>query len=349
MSDTSKLRRRAQNALKDGTPPPSIESANKGNLDKMVTTGSTLLDLAISGEVSERGGVPSGVLVEVFGASGSGKSALVSEMAGHAINNGGTAAILDPEGRLDHEHAKIYGLDMTKVDYSMPDTVTDIFEYMDKWEPATEEATNLIMVDSLAALSTNMEMKENDAMGMRRAKEFSEGLRKLCRRIKKNDWIVACTNQVRVNVKTGGVSTPGGLGVGFYSSIRIKIAPAYKNGKLKKVVTVNGTKQEKIYGVKSECTIVKSSVDAPFRVAPIFLVFDYGIDNLRANLLYLQENGADGIFSFKDFSCKTINKAIEYAEEHELETDIENRVITLWREIQRELATPRKRKKGRIE
>ncbi len=350
MSKNAKLLRRAQKALKEeGETPPLMETTNKGNFDKTVSTGSTLLDLAISGGITKYGGVPSGVLIEVFGASGSGKSALVSEMAGHAVDNGGTAAILDPEGRLDHDHAKIYGLDMKKVDYSMPNTVTNVFQYMNDWEPPTEDALNLIMVDSLAALSTDMEMKEADNMGMRRAKEFSEGCRKLCRKIKNNDWVIACTNQVRVNVKTGGTSTPGGMGVGFYSSIRIKIVPTFKNGKLKKVATINGVKQEKVYGIQSDCTIIKSSVDAPFRTAPIFFVFDYGIDNLRANLIYLRENGKDDAFVFENFTCKTINKAIEYAEENNLEDDIIEKVVILWNEIQQELSTPRKRKKGRIE
>ena len=37
---------------------------------KLVSTGSTLLDLAISGGTYDEGGLPGGILVEIFGPSG---------------------------------------------------------------------------------------------------------------------------------------------------------------------------------------------------------------------------------------------------------------------------------------
>ena len=43
----------------------------------MVSTGSTLLDLAISGTRVRGGGYPGGILVEIFGASGTGKNCYV--------------------------------------------------------------------------------------------------------------------------------------------------------------------------------------------------------------------------------------------------------------------------------
>lgn len=272
-------------------------------------------------------------------------SALLSEMAGNVQEQKGSLSVLDPEGRLDHEHAKIYGLHLSEGTYYMPDTVTEVFEHINEWEPENEVGPNMIMTDSLAALSTSMEMKEEDAMGMRRAKEFSQGLRKICRKIKNKNWLIACSNQIRVNMKTGGFSTPGGMGIPFYCSVRIQLSTPFKNKYLKKVVTVNGAKQEKIYGIRTECKIVKSSVDEPFRTAAFYLIFDYGIDDLRANLEYLKENSSDSAYIFPDFTCKTINKAIEYAEENDLEEYVRQRVISLWHEIQNKLRTPRKSKR----
>jgi len=347
MAKTAKLLRRANKALRDGEEsPPLVHSANTGNFEQIVSTGSTLLDLAISGGVTKSGGIPMGILVEIFGASGSGKSAILSEMAGNIQKAEGSLSVLDPEGRLDHEHAKIYGLHLSEGTYHMPDTVTEVFEHIDAWEPENETGPNMVMTDSLAALSTDMEMKEDDAMGMRRAKEFSQGLRKVCRKIKNNNWLIACSNQVRVNLKTGGFSTPGGMGIPFYCSLRIQLSPSFKNKYLKKVVTVNGVKQEKIYGIKTECKIIKSSIDAPFRTAYFYLIFDYGVDDLRANLEFLKENSADTAYNFKDFECKTLNKAIEYAEENDLEPEVKERVISLWHEIQNQLRTPRKSKRN---
>lgn len=347
MSKRATLTKRAKEAIsvEGETPPTDVNHTNKGNFDVMVSTGSTLLDLAISGGVTEEGGVPVGILMELYGPPASGKTAIISEMAGNALHAGGSAAILDPEGRLDHEHAKIYNLDITKTQYEMPDTVTEVFDFMELWEPENECGPNIIMTDSLAALSTNMEMKDDDAMGMRRAKEFSQGLRKICRKIKKNDWLIACTNQVRVNIKSGGEVTPGGMGIPFYASLRIRIAQAFQNKYLKKTVTINGVKQEKIYGIKSECVIKKSSIDAPYRSAVIYFIFDYGIDDVRANLEFLKENSSDTGYVLKNETYKSMAKAISVVEENDLEEYLKKKVIALWHEIQRELTVVRKQKR----
>ena len=42
------------------TPPQKISIQNKGNFERMVSTGSTLLDLAISGGRVRGGGIPGG-------------------------------------------------------------------------------------------------------------------------------------------------------------------------------------------------------------------------------------------------------------------------------------------------
>ncbi len=343
----SALRERAKQAMKGGEKsPPNIKHNNSGNLDTMISTGSTLLDLAISGTVTKYGGVPVGILMELYGPPGAGKTGVLSEMAGNAIRAGGTSAILDPEGRMDKEYAKVFGLDLDKnIDYSMPNTVTDVFDFIEQWEPETDAGPNMVMTDSLAALSTKMEMDDEDAMGMRRAKEFSQCLRKVCRQIKNKNWLIACTNQVRVNLQSGGETTPGGMGIPFYSSLRIRIAHAYRNKFLKKTATINGVKQEKIYGVKSECIIKKSSIDVPYRSAFIYFIFDYGIDDVRANLEYLKDNTEVNGYEINGKIYKTMGKAIEVVEENELEDEIKERTVTLWHQIQEALTITRKTKK----
>ena len=60
---------------------PKDKKDQDGNFETVISTGSTLLDLAISGKRVHGGGLPSGILVEVFGPSGSGKTVLLSEIA----------------------------------------------------------------------------------------------------------------------------------------------------------------------------------------------------------------------------------------------------------------------------
>jgi RecA/RadA recombinase len=62
--------------------------------DKVVSTGSTLLDLAIAGKKVRGGGLPGGILVEIYGPSGSGKTSLLAEIAHQCNEKGGLFAFV---------------------------------------------------------------------------------------------------------------------------------------------------------------------------------------------------------------------------------------------------------------
>ena len=153
--------------------------APPGDAAYVTSTGSTLLDLAISGTRIRGGGIPAGILVEIFGPSSSGKTVLLCEIAGY-VQKKGEVMFNDPEGRLNKQFASIFGLRIKDKNYAQPDTVPEIFKAVRDWKPG--DGHHGIFADSLAALSTDLEMgKEGDKMGMRRPKEFSEELRKTCR------------------------------------------------------------------------------------------------------------------------------------------------------------------------
>ncbi|MHA2070034.1 MAG: hypothetical protein ACXABY_37185, partial [Candidatus Thorarchaeota archaeon] len=67
--------------------------------DRMYSTGSTQLDLAISGTRVRGGGIPGGIMVEIFGPPSTGKTALLAEIIAGAQLKGGEAMFGDPEGR----------------------------------------------------------------------------------------------------------------------------------------------------------------------------------------------------------------------------------------------------------
>ena len=81
--------------------------------------------------------------------------------------------------------------------------VNELFEPVCKWEPKTGNgAINGVFADSLAALSTELELADGDKYGMRRAKEFSEECRKVCRAATQRNLLMVCSNQVRTNLDT---------------------------------------------------------------------------------------------------------------------------------------------------
>lgn len=312
---------------------------------KIVSTGSTLLDLAISGSRVRGGGLPAGIILEVFGPSGAGKTAILAEIASSTQYNKGQVMFCDPEARLDEEYSRIYGMELDKENYHRPDTVNELFDKIWTWEPDSN-VINTVCADSLAALSTEMEMEDEDKMGMKRAKDFSTGLRKTCRLIANDNLIIACSNQEREG--TGGNPvTPGGKGIPYYSSVRIRITPEFKGNKIKKSKKIGGKTVEKITGIKSRCVIKKNSCDEPFRECNVSIVFNYGIDDVRDNLQYLKDMNGEPKFIIDDFETTLIDKAIYHVEEFELTDEIRELVIDKWEEINESFKTTRKRKNRR--
>lgn len=325
--------------------PQGEERIDKVDMRNVLSTGSTLLDLAISGKRRRGGGVPGGIMIEISGPESSGKTAILAEISSNSQSKGGDVLFLDPEARLDKEYAEIYGLVLsdTANNYKRPNTVKEMFKELWEWKPANESSDiiNVISADSLAALSTEMEMDEEDKMGMKRAKDFSEGFRKSCRMLASNNWLLACSNQLREST-TGGTDSPGGKAIKYYASVRMTIKQDFKNGKIIRQKKIAGVDVKKVQGINSTCRIIKSSVDNPFREAPVSIIFGYGIDDIRANLEYYKDMTGDGKYYGGKFS--TIDKAIDYVEENELEAELKEKVIDLWEDIEEQFTIRRKTK-----
>jgi RecA/RadA recombinase len=309
---------------------------------QFISTGSTLLDLAISGGVCEEGGIPGGILVELFGPSGSGKTAVLCEIAGDIQNQGGEVLFRDPEGRLDASFASIFGLNIALDSdrYSQPDTVTEFFDGIEDWKPTPSDLVHGICGDSLAALSTEMEMEKGDKMGARRAKEFSEELRKICRLIKQRNYLLVCSNQVRIDFNTGGTTTPGGKAVGFYSSLRLWFR---KTEKLQRSVKLkSGVEQKRVIGICTQVEVYKSSIDKPHRTSPIYIIFDYGIDDIRGNLQYIKDMTKEKTYGFNGIPLGIgIEGAIKKVEKEGLGEALKERTIELWNEIESQFDSAR--------
>lgn len=318
-------------------------------VEQVVSTGSTLLDLAISGGRKRGGGLPGGILVEVFGRPGTGKTALLAEICASAQARDGEVEFADAEGRLDKEYTRIYGVHLhERFNYYRPKLVTEIFDHLWKWKPERNDVVNVFGSDSIAALESELAMSDKgDKMGMKRAKDLSAGLRKTCLLIGEDNKLVVFTNQVRMS-ESGGDNTTGGLGVPYFASLRIKVAAGYPKSKLieKETVDIGGKKidEEKVIGVISNCTVVKSTVDDPWREAPIYIVFGYGVDDIRANLQYLKEKTNASTYDAINKSFQSMKFARRYIQENNLEKELQNRVIDVWTKIEKAFKSKQKPK-----
>lgn len=307
--------------------------------NKMLSTHSTLLDLAISGGRTYEGGIPACILAEIYGPAGSGKTAILSEVGADAQEQAGDLITLDPESRIDMEYAKIYRLDLDKKNYFRPSTIKEVFDKLDNWKPSSA-GPHVAITDSLAALTTEFELDTGDKMGMRRAKEFSQYLRTHARMI--SEMLLLCSNQERDG--DYGKTTPGGNAIGYYSSLRIRVAQI-KPVELEKQLS-SGVKVKKVIGIMSECKITKSTVDDPYRKAPIYIIFGRGIDDVRGNLQYLKDMMGETTYITPDGkSFRGMDQAITYVENNGLVNSLRNKTIELWHEIDQLFATNKERER----
>ncbi len=338
LSDQVKEHAQARSEVSDG--PPEFD----GSVEQVISTGSTLLDLAISGGRVRGGGIPKGILVEIFGPPSAGKTILLCEIAGSVQRQGGRVMFRDPEARLNKSFARLFGLNPDEIDYGSPSTVMELFAPIRKWKPEPPSKIHGIFADSLAALSTEWEMEDRDTYGMRRAKEFSEQCRLTCRILAERGFLMVCSNQVRQNVDGGPYApkyrTPGGEAIGFYASLRLRLSSPKK---IKVNRQVKGKTLSKAVGIAAEAEVFKSSVWEPFHTAPVYLLFDYGIDDIRANLMYLKKyTGATQYVVGGEKVGSSIEEAIARVEADGLEESLRQEVIDLWSGIEEKFRSNRK-------
>jgi hypothetical protein len=259
----------------------------------------------------------------------------------------------DPESRLNKQFSRRFGMEPDEADYSSPDTVPKVFEPIREWKPKNKDVVNGIFADSLAALSTDLEIGEkSDKMGMRRAKEFSQECRKTCRIITKNNYLMVCSNQLRATGNTFGPAedATGGNAIPYYSSLRIKIQ---LKEKLTREIEFKTRKKdeegnpifnvvEKFYGIHADAFIAKSNFSMAYGTIPIYILGQYGIDDVRANLVWYKTMTKDTAYFA---GGRGLEEAIQIIEKKGKVGELRETVIDFWEELF-ELST--KKEKDRL-
>ena len=258
------------------------------DIKDFVSTGSSMLDLAISNR--ENGGVAVGRITEINGLESTGKSLLASHILAETQKQGGIAVYIDTETSVSVDFLGAIGVDVSKLLYLHFETVEDIFESIEdiitKVRESNKDKLVTILVDSLAATSTKIEIEadfDKDGYATSKAIIISKALRKITQLIGRQKVALVFTNQLRqkLGVMFGDPwTTSGGKALPFHASTRIR---------LKNLGQIKDSKKNTI-GMKCRAQIIKNRLGPPLRHADYDMYFDSGIDNYGGWLGVMKEH-----------------------------------------------------------
>jgi recombination protein RecA len=284
-----------------------LKDAQKVNVD-VVPTGSLSLDLALGVM-----GIPRGRVIEIYGGESTGKTTLSLSIIAEAQKMGGVAAFIDAEHALDPDYAQRIGVNVDDLLISQPDSAEQGLQIVESLVRSGE--VDVIVVDSVAALVPKTEVAGEMGelqIGLQ-ARLMSQALRKLSSIVSKTKTIVIFLNQTRMKIGIvfgNPETTPGGLALKFYSSVRIE---------LKRIAQIK--QGESIIGNRIKVKIVKNKVAAPFKTAEFDIYYNEGISkyseaiNLGVKEEIVKKSGA--YFSYGDIKLGAgIEKAKEFLKEN---------------------------------
>src|SRR4030066_895084 len=234
----------------------------------VIKTGILPLDIALG-----VGGIPKGRIVEIFGPESSGKTTLCLSIIGEAQKNNGVAAFVDAEHAVDPAWAKLIGVKLEDLLISQPDTGEQALEIAEAL--IRSGGVDIVVIDSVAALvpRTEIEGEMGEAQMGLQARLMSQALRKLTGAVSKSKTTIVFTNQIRqkIGIMFGNPeTTPGGLALKFYCSVRIDV---------RKIETLK--KNNQAYGARIRVKIVKNKIAPPFKEAEVVITAE-GIDKEEA-------------------------------------------------------------------
>lgn len=289
------IQKELNKAQKDGTKVSFFldEDDNPVDVKEWVSTGSTLLDLAISNR--PHGGFPVGRMVELSGLESTGKSLICAQIMAETQKRGGQAVFFDSESSVDKRFWEALGVKISNVNYQPFTTLEQLFNMIELvigiFRKKFPDRLLTIFIDSVAQASVESEMEsEHGVSGYNTGKAIilSKAMRKITNLVSNQRVLIVYTNQVRYNMNAGPFGdkwiVPGGKALPFACSVRIRLANL---GKLK--VKRHGL--DEVIGMKCTSQVIKNRCGPGYRTAQFEIHYDSGIQDLSSWLNYMKLHG----------------------------------------------------------
>lgn len=265
------------------------EDDNPSQVNEWISTGSTLLDLAVSNR--PHGGLPVGRMIELSGLEGTGKSLICAQIIAETQRRGGLAVFFDSEFSVDRNFWVALGVDIRSVNYVPFTTLEEFFNKFElcvgTFRKKCPDRLLTIFVDSVTQASVEKEMESEhgvDGYNTGRAIVISKAMRKCTGLIARQRILPVFTNQVRYNMNSGPFGdkwiVPGGKALPFACSVRVRLANL---GKI--------TKADEVIGMKAQAQVIKNRCGPNYRTAAFEIHYDSGIQDLASWLKFLKDYG----------------------------------------------------------
>ena len=178
------------------------EEENPADIIGWISTGSSMLDLAISNRPN--GGFPVGRIIENTGLEAGGKSLLAAHALASTQKQGGLAILIDTENSISEQFMEAIGVDNSKLLYIQLETIEDIFEAIENIIIRVRESDKkrlvTIVVDSISGASTKGEIDgdyDKDGYATCKAILLSKAMRKITNMIGKERICLILNSQLR--------------------------------------------------------------------------------------------------------------------------------------------------------
>lgn len=269
-----------------------LDKSKWSRIDEYIDTGSMSLNAIMSGSVYK--GIPVGRIVQLAGASMTGKTFFVQNIIRNAQKMGKHVVVFDSENAIDPDGAKAMGIDTSRVKYVCTTTVENtrnaIKNYLKKVAEAGPDAMGkvLIVIDSIAQLESELGEKRmsenNNAADMGNFAKSIKALMKTCinwGKITKTTFVF--TNEIYDNPTQLFPSIekdmPGGRAAIYKPTITVQLARIpTKDDDGKTIDNTLAVGQKKFGGIVLRGLTVKNRLIKQYLEANMYLSFAKGLN-----------------------------------------------------------------------